>query len=78
MKKRRSVNHFGMTCPVPGCGHIGGIITKAHCEIAHGMKKEEVYKIYGEPTEVVYDPYARRMNMSLYKGEYEDEFTEII
>lgn len=36
-----------LKCPVETCNHIGIVITKAHCRIAHGMTREEVRKRYG-------------------------------
>lgn len=41
-----------LMCPVPECGHIGTIITKVHCRIAHEMEREEVQKLYGMPFNV--------------------------
>ena len=39
----------GLKCPVPGCTHVGEVITKAHCRIAHDMERTEVAKQYGMP-----------------------------
>lgn len=41
-----------LQCPVPGCGHKGQIITKAHCRMSHGMSREEIKKKYGMPIKV--------------------------
>lgn len=38
-----------LICPVPGCGHQGGVITKVHCRMVHGMEREEIAKLYGLP-----------------------------
>lgn len=40
-----------VVCPVPGCHHQGGIITKVHCRTVHGMEREEIEKLYGLPQE---------------------------
>lgn len=42
----------GLRCSVPGCEHIGEVITKAHCRIAHNMERTEVAKQYGMPVVV--------------------------
>ncbi len=34
-------------CPVPDCGHMGAMITKAHCRIAHNLERSEVEKQFG-------------------------------
>lgn len=39
----------GVKCPVPGCNHVGEVITKAHCRIVHGMDRKEVAKKFGMP-----------------------------
>jgi len=39
-----------LKCPVEGCKHVGEVITKAHCRIAHNMERNEVSKKYGMPT----------------------------
>lgn len=39
-------------CPVPDCGHIGLMITKARCRIAHGMERDEIAKLYGYPKQI--------------------------
>lgn len=39
----------GLKCPVPGCTHVGEVITKAHCRIVHGLEREEVKDRYGMP-----------------------------
>lgn len=39
-------------CPVPGCGHIGSLISKIHCRTVHGMEREEVGKKYGYPEQL--------------------------
>lgn len=36
-------------CPVPGCAHVGLVITKVHYNTVHGMDKKEVEKKYGKP-----------------------------
>lgn len=41
-----------LKCPVPGCDHVGGVITKAHCRMHHGMERDEVKKKYGMPMKV--------------------------
>lgn len=38
-----------LICPVPGCGHQGGVITKVHCRMVHGVEREEIAKLYGLP-----------------------------
>jgi len=40
-------------CPVDGCGHVGLIITKAHCKLEHNMTRDEVKKKYGFPKRVI-------------------------
>lgn len=40
-----------VVCPVPGCDHQGGVITKVHCRTVHGMEREEIAKLYGLPQE---------------------------
>ncbi|ATN94309.1 hypothetical protein [Lysinibacillus phage vB_LspM-01] len=40
-------------CPVPGCHHIGLMITKVHCRMAHGLERTEVEKKYGFPSRVI-------------------------
>ncbi|MFJ7646900.1 hypothetical protein ACIQ1H_05095 [Lysinibacillus sp. NPDC097279] len=42
-----------LKCPVPGCHHIGTIITKKHCWLAHGMSRDEVGKKYGKPKRIL-------------------------
>lgn len=36
-------------CPVPGCGHVGALITKAHCRIHHDMEQHQIEQLYGKP-----------------------------
>lgn len=77
MVKKRSphaVRHFGYKCPHPGCNHIGSYITKAHCEIAHNMDRDKLFKKYGNPVEICYDRVAYIKNMQKYIGIYENEF----
>lgn len=40
-------------CPVPDCGHLGAMITKAHCRMAHNLEREEVEKLHGKPFRVI-------------------------
>ena len=40
-------------CPVPGCGHIGDTITKAHCRLQHGIEREEVQQKHGKPFRII-------------------------
>lgn len=70
MNHKRSANygHFGYLCPFPDCGHIGDFITKAHCEIEHGMEREEIYKKYGHPKEIRFDMRALEKNTKLGTG----------
>jgi len=68
----RKVNHFGVRCPYPECGHIGDFITKAHCRIAHNMEQEELFSKYGEPLSIVIDSYALRQNEKVNKFIYGD------
>lgn len=42
-----------LKCPVPGCNHIGHIITKLHCRLEHGMTRDEVGEMYGKPRRVL-------------------------
>lgn len=42
-------NGNSVRCPVPGCHHIGTVITKVHCRLEHDMEREEVGKLYGPP-----------------------------
>ena len=37
-----------LQCPVPGCNHVGEIITKAHLK-THGLTREECKALYGMP-----------------------------
>jgi len=39
-------------CPVKNCGHVGVVITKAHCRIMHGMTRAEIEAEYGLPNTV--------------------------
>lgn len=48
-----SVGDELVKCPVPGCGHIGIIITKVHCRMTHDMTRDEVGKQYGVPTRII-------------------------
>ena len=40
-------NGTQMMCPVPGCGHVGSFISKAHLRIAHDLNRTEVFSLYG-------------------------------
>lgn len=75
-KKRRphAVRHFGFKCPYPDCGHIGSYITKAHCELAHGMDRVKLFKKYGEPKEVTYDRIAYQKNMQMAAIIYDSDY----
>lgn len=42
-----------LKCPVPGCNHMGNIITKIHCRLEHGMTRDEVGIRYGMPKRVL-------------------------
>ena len=42
-------------CPVPGCEHLGEVITKAHCRIEHGLTQDEVRELHGTGYRVVYN-----------------------
>lgn len=57
--EERTMNFFSnanemVKCPVPGCGHTGTVITKAHCRIVHGMTQEEVREKYSTPYRVTF------------------------
>ncbi len=39
-------------CPVPGCGHIGSLISKVHCRMHHNMERHEVGERYGKPKSI--------------------------
>jgi hypothetical protein len=41
-------------CPHPGCGHVGDIITKAHCRMCHDMEREDIFEQFGpsQPVEI--------------------------
>lgn len=56
-------------CPVPDCAHVGIVITKAHCRIAHGMTQEEVQTKYGLPKRVA-KLNKKQMKEILCKGEH--------
>lgn len=65
--KWNAVGNEFLKCPVEGCDHIGKIITKAHCRIAHNMTRVEVWKKYGYPKRVIskkgvnqYEQYSAR------------------
>lgn len=45
-------NGAQLKCPVTGCDHVGSIITKAHCRLAHDMDREEVGRLYGMPVKI--------------------------
>ncbi|MET4560783.1 hypothetical protein ABIA69_001927 [Lysinibacillus parviboronicapiens] len=56
MDEKSSWNSIGdelVKCPVDGCDHIGHIITKVHCRMAHNMTRGEVRKKYGMPTRLI-------------------------
>lgn len=40
-------------CPVPGCNHLGLLITKIHCRMEHDMERHEIEEKYGHPKRVV-------------------------
>ena len=42
-------NNDKLICSVPGCNHVGEIITKAHLREVHRLTREEVKKLYGMP-----------------------------
>lgn len=70
-KKRVSGNRkakyksVGEKCPFPGCNHRGRMITKVHCR-THGMERDELFKAFGEPELLEYNPVALKENMKKY------------
>ena len=50
-------------CPFPGCQHVGLLITKVHCRNVHGMERDELFKKYGNPKAVEFDPHKLRENL---------------
>lgn len=51
-----------LKCPYPDCDHVGDVITKVHCRTKHGMEREDLFKKYGAPTGVAFDPEKYRKN----------------
>lgn len=51
-----SVFAGAVRCPVPGCNHVGTLITKAHCRLYHHMEREEVEQLHGMPFVVYNQP----------------------
>ena len=43
-------------CPVPGCKHVCRYYTKHHAETVHGMTREEIFEIYGQPQRLLNRP----------------------
>ena len=51
-----------LLCPVPNCGHVSSVITKAHCRIVHDMEREEVKALYGMPTKLRVNHVTEKLN----------------
>lgn len=65
-------------CAVPGCGHVGDGITKAHCKVAHNISRDEVTELHGMPYRIIqvnmsnlkeYQFTKRKKNKLKYEGE---------
>ncbi|ETT55231.1 hypothetical protein BSK66_15855 [Paenibacillus odorifer] len=50
-------------CPYPTCGHTGEVITVNHCRTAHNMERKELFRKYGKPQSIGYDPQAANKNL---------------
>lgn len=40
-------------CPVPGCNHVGLIITKLHYKNIHNMDRKKAEEEYGKPKPII-------------------------
>ena len=55
-----SVGNEQITCPVPGCGHTGDVLTKAHFRIVHNMTRDEAGELYGYPKRNIMNSHFRK------------------
>lgn len=61
LKKREPI--LAYKCPVPGCNHVGQVLTKAHFKLVHNMSKDEAIEKYGAPEQIIKDHAKARKNM---------------
>ena len=58
-----------LMCSVPGCNHVGEIITKVHLREVHGLTREQVKEMYGMPiVQVAKEGFGTAVNMDRWNS----------